>query len=651
MNERESHSQENGETPSPNDSRRAFFGLLGAAGAAAIAGCAPASEARSETVSAGLTFTKIDSCDTMSDLSATTPTAATLAIVLGYTVAGDGGGGYFEWSTTSTAAADGVWVVNPTGHSGAGRWLRRALDSNINVRWYGVTSSSDLGAVINAIDTYLGSAAGTIEVPDGNWTIATQIVLSANRTLILGTGTYSNTLTSNQGALVLYKSNTTIRGKGWQTIVNETASWGVFADWNGTQNNYNDGASNVTIRDLQIAGAASSFNSSSAAIGLGNGHNIIVDHIYLNATKAIGIVVGGGGDNGHYSNGVWVKNCLCDHVASQNIAVVNAANVHIEGNTLRAAGQTGGPGATYIDFEPNGTMDRIENFHVGNNLIDARGSANPGNGIVVQSGGSQTRLGPGSVTGNVIIGGEVVGTTTNELSNGIFLSGFWNVLVGNNTVRRCGQSGIYLYICDHCTVQGNCLVSVGGGGLSAISIVGNHNQILSNSVMSEGGTYGSSSNAISEGASSDYNTFFGNFISNFVDSDTSLSYYVGVVTLSGAHSSAFGNNMNGRLTNQGGSFGCVAKVTASRAITLQDDALLMDTTAGAITLTLPDATEDSSYSVPTAARRITIRLIAGTNSVTVAPTGTQTINGSSSLVISDTSAHTLQSDGSNWWTM
>ena len=44
--------------------------------------------------------------------------------VLGWAAEGDGGGGFFVWIAASTTADDGGLTINPTGHSGAGRWSR-----------------------------------------------------------------------------------------------------------------------------------------------------------------------------------------------------------------------------------------------------------------------------------------------------------------------------------------------------------------------------------------------------------------------------------------------------------------------------------------------------------------------------------------------
>jgi len=66
-------------------------------------------------------------------------------------------------------------------------------------------------------------------------------------------------------------------------------------------------------------------------------------------------------------------------------------------------------------------------------------------------------------------------------------------------------------------------------------------------------------------------------------------------------------------------------VTASGAITYNDDILLVNTTSGAVTLTLPIARGGKTYSV--------VR-IAGANAVTLTPAAGNTINLTSSLSVS-----------------
>lgn len=73
----------------------------------------------------------------------------------------------------------------------------------------------------------------------------------------------------------------------------------------------------------------------------------------------------------------------------------------------------------------------------------------------------------------------------------------------------------------------------------------------------------------------------------------------------------------------------VKQVTSSRTVTYGDDFLFVDTSAGAVSLTLPIARGGKSY---------TIVRIAGTNNVTLTPISSDKINGATSAVISSTYA-------------
>lgn len=70
-------------------------------------------------------------------------------------------------------------------------------------------------------------------------------------------------------------------------------------------------------------------------------------------------------------------------------------------------------------------------------------------------------------------------------------------------------------------------------------------------------------------------------------------------------------------------------VTADYTVTGEDDYILVDTTAGVVEVTLPDAISR---------RKITIIRTAGANNVTLTPVGTDTIDGSASKTISSSYA-------------
>ncbi len=85
---------------------------------------------------------------TIATLRAWVPTGAYSRVVHldGYTTPGDGGGGNWIWSTTSTAADDGCGTIKPSAESGAGRWLRVIPAAGIDVRSCGAQITGAPGA-------------------------------------------------------------------------------------------------------------------------------------------------------------------------------------------------------------------------------------------------------------------------------------------------------------------------------------------------------------------------------------------------------------------------------------------------------------------------------------------------------------------------
>lgn len=499
-------------------------------------------------------------------------------------------------------------------------------------------TTSDIGVAVNNADTTLGSNPGTIEVLPGNGAINTQISLSPKRRLKFGMGTFTTTLTV---PVIKYDSYCTIEGDGWGTILKEPAStaWAVIASKAWVTNNYNDGETDVTIRNLQFAGNNSAFSSTLSTINIANSHRVLIENCFLNGTKAIGIQIGGGSNNGYFAEDVIVANCHFKNVASQNIGATNARRFQIINNDLRDAGQSGGPGASYIDLEANTSTDLLQDFLVSGNVIHSYGSANNGNGILVQH-SNRDNCGPGTISNNVIWGQNNNGNST--MANAFYLNYCEGVKITGNTVRRIGQMAYQVYNSKHCDITNNLFELVGGGGLNAGKLYGStYCQIMGNTLHYPSGG-GSASSIFEEGSSSDFNTYAFNWFSNSQDNSGPVDGGIGGTGF-GANSVTCRNISNRYEFSLAPKHKIVQIVTASRAVSLIDDVILVDTTGGAVTLTLPDATYG--------ARELTIRRKAGTANITVTPYGTQKINGASSLTISDDLATPLQSDWSNWWTL
>ena len=85
-------------------------------------------------------------------------------------------------------------------------------------------------------------------------------------------------------------------------------------------------------------------------------------------------------------------------------------------------------------------------------------------------------------------------------------------------------------------------------------------------------------------------------------------------------------------------------VTADYSMIWADEAILADASGGAITITLPDPAAYPNYEV------MIKKIDSSTNAVTVAPHGTETIDGASSLTLANQNdAVRLRSDGTNWF--
>lgn len=102
-----------------------------------------------------------------------------VAYLLGYYVAGDGGGGAFAWVPSDKSPDDGGVVVSSEARGATrGRWHRIDVASSLNVRWFGARGdgkSNDLAAfkAAHAVAA-TGRFGHSIYVPPGNYILRGQ---------------------------------------------------------------------------------------------------------------------------------------------------------------------------------------------------------------------------------------------------------------------------------------------------------------------------------------------------------------------------------------------------------------------------------------------------------------------------------------------
>lgn len=113
----------------------------------------------------------IDALQTIADMTALAKSSLaddTTVVALGYYAVGDGGGGMFQWSSASTATADGGLVII-TDEGGAGRWLRAFDAPEYSLLWFGaataLTNSANKAILQTAITAVGTAGGGVIEVP------------------------------------------------------------------------------------------------------------------------------------------------------------------------------------------------------------------------------------------------------------------------------------------------------------------------------------------------------------------------------------------------------------------------------------------------------------------------------------------------------
>jgi hypothetical protein len=85
------------------------------------------------------------------------------------------------------------------------------------------------------------------------------------------------------------------------------------------------------------------------------------------------------------------------------------------------------------------------------------------------------------------------------------------------------------------------------------------------------------------------------------------------------------------------------RVTATEAVQPSDDILLVDTTSGNVTLTLPLA-------ATVRGQWYEVKKLVAANTVTLDPAGGETIEGAATLAwTAQYQAYTVYSDGTEWW--
>jgi len=417
----------------------------------------------------------------------------------------DGGGGSFTWQSGSTAADDGAITILPTGHVGAGRFVRDAATGyTVNAAWFGgiptaryqnpadykwyadslyTVLGSDGAPSIRAAIAYLNAlGGGSLYIPSGNWLVSSftpgaadnEIFKLGNNITIFGDGDAS--AIRIQGNIVAHSAG--VATTGYACIFGAYSATGSIP--------YN----NVTIRKL-MADHNSLGNTWGAPNfgGLGSGDartitattlisagtNVTVE--FVSTVNQTGSFIHALGTYGapQLLNNARVRNCRLFNLATDAANVpdcswiaIGATKIQVQNNDIDA---NGFQGSTAI--ETHGVIVNVQG-----NMIDGPSVGISGGG---DSANADTIVIAGNIMRNVqkgVIGFSIFGKTVKQL------------VIENNTIRirqgtlaGQGEAGIQLGF-------GNGVGVAFGGGFWDVKI--NANQVIYGGTPTSGYSYGMS---------------------------------------------------------------------------------------------------------------------------------------------------------------
>jgi parallel beta-helix repeat protein len=437
-----------------------------------------------------------------------------------------------------------------------GRWVREVAPTLIANFFDG----SDIGAQINNAMATIPNG-GTVRILDGYYVISTQVIMSPNSTLLIGVGIIDCGLFNTGVPVILMQDNCTVEGTGNGSQIRESIQYTNLAlvisdykNWLPELDAAVDGNSNLAVRKLHFIPQAGGDEivGQSGIIAFFNSHNTLVESCFFDNIHMYGVEVGGLSSDGYYGDRAIITNNVFEGLWSQNIGVVNATNVICDGNIFTG---TQNVAVTYIDFEINASLDKMQMFSICNNIINIMPNVGSGDGYndFIQPGAAINVTGDGDegptdnssffasngafgvISNNVINGGlypftpgtvidgELRYYAEGYLTQGITILGCQNIEISNNVLYLVNDSPIYLSYARMCSVHNNRLINCGITESLAhtITLYGSSGNAIENNVIS--GMQGFYINSIpsiveqdsGDGRPTDFNIFKGNILQRY----------------------------------------------------------------------------------------------------------------------------------------
>lgn len=222
--------------------------------------------------------------------------------VAGYYSTNDGGGGAFLWNSTSVATDDSGTIINPTGNSGAGRFLRLGLTGSWDWKWFGAVGGNGTHDDTTAIQACYTAA--------GAWMAANSFGGAQRVEIVPSAGLYLISSTINITASDIITRAPTIEGAG---VISNSATADHFY--------INNGASKVT--NVWFVGII--FQRSVTATA-----GFAIDFNYVYSCGVVGCRVYG---NNQQYNGINFTSALQCHIRENRVEATIAEAIVLQGQS------------------------------------------------------------------------------------------------------------------------------------------------------------------------------------------------------------------------------------------------------------------------------------------------------------------------------
>ena len=398
---------------------------------------------------ASIGSTQVQSFNNIAALRLSTGTTrANSAKTLGYYAAGDGGGNYFYWDSTSTATDNGGSIIKPTSVGGAGRWI--STESVFNPNMFG--------------------AKGDNTTDDTAYVIAT---ISA---------------TSTNGSVV-GRQNSTYRISTRVNLASKCIKDMVLSYSAGTASLVLSGNSKLLNTTIYVNTTAPSFSSPlSGAVNLHLADGVIIDGLYIpdgsaNSGVRIGIFCS------TKANDVTVRNCKMDYIAWPLLYNDDTSFISRVVDGVDYAGSSIGRGLTVqncsfgaLDKSQNG--DGIEINCPDDRFTDVRVSGCIVNKAIGFAAHGANGIGMGFANIDGLLVDNCYIQNADGSGGGLHCEKSKGVILSNNMIIDCwkgigiGEDGDDIVIANNTVIRSSEALQIVGGTTSVTNVLINGNCFL-----------------------------------------------------------------------------------------------------------------------------------------------------------------------------